>query len=84
MISCAKHTILRYDFCSDAQPTGVTNAVCTEIEAVIANRTEIEGVIANQSADWCGNPPVIPRATGGAQRLPLLIKGSWQKTLIFD
>ena len=23
--------------------------------------TEIGIVIANQSADWCGNPPVLPR-----------------------
>ena len=38
--------------------------------------TEIGIVIANQSADWCGNPPDIPRTTGGAKRLPLLIKGS--------
>ena len=38
--------------------------------------TEIGIVIANQSADWCGNPPDIPRTTGGAKRLPLLNKGS--------
>ena len=25
--------------------------------------TEIEIVIANQSADWCGNPPVLPRTS---------------------
>jgi len=46
--------------------------------------TEIGIVIANQSADWCGNPPDVPRTTGEAQRLPLLTKGSWQKSLIFD
>ena len=37
--------------------------------------TEIGIVIANQSADWCGNPPDVPRTTGEAQRLPLLTKG---------
>ena len=33
-------------------------------------------VIANQRARWCGNPPVIPEANVGAQRLPLRFAGS--------
>ncbi len=27
---------------------------------------------------------LFPRTNGEAQRLPLLTKGSWQKSLIFD
>ena len=32
MISCAKHTIFEYDFCSGAQPPGAANDVHAEIE----------------------------------------------------
>ena len=33
----------------------------------------LEIVIANQSADWCGNPPVLPRTTGQREPAPLEI-----------
>ena len=51
MISCAKHTIFGYDFCSGAQPPGAANDVHAEIEGCHCEPVVLRA--ANQNLNNC-------------------------------